>query len=88
MSHVTVSKVNAMLKKRKPSAFWNVIKWRKTTKVKSSLCATYCGEFNGDVMQAVQQSYDKHMVEQKYYNNSYFIGTQAVDRDEAYIQSL
>ena len=61
-------KLNLLLKNKKLSAFWNVIKQRRITKVKSSLCATDFGELYGDVMQAlseciVEQTHDKHMVE-------------------------
>ena len=80
-------KLNVMLKNRKLSAFWNVIKQRRITKVKSSLCATDFGEFYGDVMQAlpectVEQTHDKHMVEQHYSDNCYLMGTHEVHQDQ------
>ena len=80
-------KLNVMLKNKKLSAFWNVIKQRKITKVKSSLCATDFGEFYGDVMQAlpectVEQTHDKHMVEQYFSDNCYLIGTHEVHQDQ------
>ena len=61
-------KLNVMLKNRKLSAFWNVIKQRRITTVKSSLCATDFSEFYGDVMQAlpectIEQTHDKRTVE-------------------------
>ena len=80
-------KRNVILKNRKLSAFWNVIKQRRITKVKSSLCATYFGEFHGDVMQAlpectVEQPHDKHTVEQYYNDNCYLMGTHEVNQDQ------
>ena len=57
------------------------------TKVKSSLCATDFGEFYGDVMQAlpectVEQTHDKHMVEQYYSDNCYLMGIHEVHQDQ------
>ena len=69
------------------SAFWNVIKQRRITKVKSSLGATDFGEFYGDVMQAlpertIEQTHDKHTVEQYYNDNCYLVGTHEVNQDQ------
>ena len=80
-------KLNVMLKNRKLSAFWNVIKQRRITKVKSSLCGTDYGELYGDVMQAlpectVELTHDKHMVEQYYNDNCYLMGTHEVNQDQ------
>ena len=80
-------KRNVMLKNRKLSALWNVIKQRRITKVKSSLCATYFGEFYGDVMQAlpectIEQTHHKHTVEQYYNDNCYLVGTHEVNQDQ------
>ena len=76
-----------MLKNKKLSAFWNVIKQRRITKVKSSLCATDFDEFYGDVMQALpectsEQTHDKHTVEQYYNDNCYLVGTLEVNQDK------
>ena len=63
-----------MLKKRKLSAFWIVIKQRRIKKVRSSVGATDLGEFYGDVTQAlpectVEQSHEKYIAEQYYHDN-------------------
>ena len=76
---------NVVLKNTKLSAFWNVIKHRRITKVKSSLSATDFGEFYGDVMQAlpectIDQTHDKHIVEQYY--NCYLVGTHEVNQNQ------
>ena len=80
-------KLNVMLKNRKLSAFWNEIIQRRITKVKSSLCATYFGEFYGDLMQAlpectIEQTHDKHTVEQYYNDYCYLVGTHEVNQDQ------
>ena len=80
-------KLNVMLKNRKLSAFWNVIKQRRITNVKSSLCATDFGEFYGDVMQAlpectIELTHDKHTVEQYYNDNCYLVGTHEVNQNQ------
>ena len=74
-------------KYQKLSAFWNVIKQRRITKVKSSLCATDVGELYGDVKQAlpectIEQTHDKYTVEQYYNDNCYLVGTQGVNQDQ------
>ena len=76
-----------MVKNRKLSAFWNVIKQQRITKVKSSLCATDFGEFYGDVMQALPEyvllnKAMKNMVEQYYNDNCYLVGTHEVNQDQ------
>ena len=76
-----------MLKNIKLSAFWNIIKRRVITKVKSYVCATdYC-EFHGDVMQALEecsdeQNHDKHIVEQYYNDDCYLMGSHEVDQEQ------
>ena len=76
-----------MLKNRKLSTFWNVIKQLRITKVKSSLCATDFSEFYVDVMQAlpesiVEQTHDKHIVEEYYNDNCKLLGTHEVNQDQ------
>ena len=82
-------KRNVMLKNRKLSTFWNVIKRHRITKVKSSLCATDYGEFHSDVKQAlaectVEQNHDNHMVEQYYNDDCCLMGTDEVGQDQIY----
>ena len=55
--------------------------------VSISLCATDFGEFYGDVIQAlpectVEQTHDKHMVQQYYSDTCYLMGTHEVNQDQ------
>ena len=64
-------KLNVILKKRKLSALWN----------------SDFGECYGDVMQAlpectVEQTHDKHMVEQYYNDNCYLMVTHEANQDQ------
>ena len=79
--------LNVILKNKKLTAFWNVIKQRKITIAISSICATDFGESYDDVMHAlpectVVQTHDKHMVEQYYSGNCYLMGTREVKQDQ------